>query len=77
MERLADIIIRSLLKSFYVIFDRIESRQQNDRNMAQFDIILDFHTHLHTTHQGHHDIADNQIRFFLIRLPQSFLPISG
>ena len=75
MERLGDIIVRPTVQSLQILFGRIECRQQNDRDMAEIQVVFHLQAHFRTCHFRHHDIADHQIGLLGINLFQPFLAV--
>ena len=75
-ERFGDIIVRTYLQSFQLLFQIRFGGQYDDRYMTGAQVLLNLFAQLQAVHNGHHDIRKNQVRLLLLHERQCFLSVT-
>ena len=65
------------MQAFQLVFYIGFGRQNNDRNVASTDVLLDILTQFDSVHYRHHNVGDDDIYLIIFQLLQRFFTVSG
>jgi hypothetical protein len=77
LKRFWQIIFCAQLNALHHAFKIIHRRNDNNGNMTQERVRFQFTQHRKTIHDGHHDVQQDQVRFFIPDLIECFPAVVG